>query len=258
LSRRAFPDPRHVLVTGASSGIGAALARTYAAPGVRLSLAGRNRARLAHVAEDCRDGGAEVSTVELDVCDAAAMAGWIKEADENLRLDLVIANAGISGGTGGHSEPSDQVRSILAVNCSGVVNTVLPAIEAMRPRRYGQIAIVSSLAGFRGFPGAPAYCASKAMVRVWGEALRGDLAPVGIGVSVICPGYIDTPMTRTNRFPMPFLMSPARAAAICRRGLARNRPRVAFPWPTYFAVWLLALLSPRLTDRLLQLLPAKE
>jgi short-subunit dehydrogenase len=253
-----FRNPRHILITGASSGIGAALAQAYARPGIRLSLGGRDDERLAAVAEACRGAGSDVSVAILDVCDANAMAAWIAREDAAAPLDLAIANAGISAGTGGSGEPAEQVRRILATNCEGVVNTVLPALDLMRARKRGQIAIVSSLAGFRGFPGAPAYCASKAMVRVWGESLRGHLAGEGIGVSVICPGYIDTPMTRVNRFPMPFLMTAERAAAICKRGLARNRPRIAFPAPTFFAVWLLALLSPRLTDPLLRRLPSKD
>ncbi len=116
---------------------------------------------------------------------------------------------------------------------------------------------MSSLAAFRGFPGAPAYCASKAAVRVWGEALRGELYGAGIGVSVICPGYVRSSMTAVNDFPMPLLMDAERAARIIRRGLARNRPRIAFPWRLYAAVWLISALPPSLTDPLLRRLPKK-
>jgi short-subunit dehydrogenase len=127
----------------------------------------------------------------------------------------------------------------------------------MRPRRRGQVAIMASLAAFRGFPGAPAYCASKAAVRVWGESLRADLAAEGIGVSVICPGFVKSPMTAVNRFPMPFLVETDRAAETIRRGLARGKARIAFPWPLYALVWTLAALPPGLTDRLLGGLPRK-
>ena len=108
---------------------------------------------------------------------------------------------------------------------------------------------MSSLAAFRGFPGAPAYCASKAAVRVWGEALRGEHSRHGIAVSVICPGYVRSRMTEKNRFPMPFLMDAERAALIVKRGLERDRPRIAFPWRMTALVWLLAALPPRATDR---------
>jgi short-subunit dehydrogenase len=121
----------------------------------------------------------------------------------------------------------------------------------------GQIAIVSSLAGFRGFPGAPAYSASKAAVKAWGEALAPLLAPDGIAVSVVCPGFVATAMTARNDFRMPFLMSSEAAAARIRDGLSRGKPRVAFPWPMYAAAWFLAALPPALSDRLLANAPGK-
>ncbi len=251
-------NPSSILITGASSGIGAALAKSYAAPGVRLSLSGRNEARLTMVAGLCRGAGAEVNTAVRDVTDAEAMATWIAEVDGQRPLDLVIANAGISAGTASGAEDRAQSEAVFAVNLDGVRNTVLPAIEAMRSRGHGQIAIMSSLAAFRGFPGAPAYCASKAAVRIWGEALRGHLAGAGVAVSVICPGFVRSRMTEVNDFPMPFLMDAERAAAIIRRGLARNRGRIAFPWPTYFWAWLLGVLPTALTDRLLRQMPKKS
>jgi len=222
-----------------------------------LSLGGRNSARLAAVAGECRAAGARVETATIDVTDAAAMSAWLAAADASTPLELVIANAGISAGTGGGGENAAQTRAIFAANLDGLLNTALPALEAMRPRGRGQIALMSSLAGFRGFPGAPAYCASKAAVRVWGEALRGELAGGGIKVNVICPGYVVTPMTAVNEFPMPLLMSAERAARIVRRGLRRNRARIAFPWPMYVAAWLVGTLPPAWTDRLLARLPKK-
>jgi short-subunit dehydrogenase len=250
-------SPRSILITGASSGIGAALATLYAAPGTALALCGRVAARLAETAARCRERGATVSATVLDVGDAAATGAWVERSDDAAPLDLVIANAGISAGTGGAGETAEQTRRIFAINLDGVLNTVLPAIPRMAARRRGQLALMSSLASFRGFPGAPAYCASKAAVRVWGEALRGALAPKGIRVSVICPGFVESRMTAVNTFRMPFLMSAARAAALIRGGLERDRPRIAFPLPTRAATWLLAALPPRLTDRLLVRLPDK-
>lgn len=250
-------NPKSILVTGGSSGIGAALAGAYAAPGVRLALSGRNRERLEQVAERCRAAGAEVVTGTVDVCARDELTAWITAQDRARPLDLVIANAGISAGTGTFGETAGQAREIFAVNFDGVVNTVLPAAELMRPRGRGQIAIMSSLAGFRGFPGAPAYCASKAGVRVWGESLRGMLARDGIEVSVICPGYVKSPMTDRNDFPMPFLMEADRATQIMRRGLDAGKARIVFPRRLFAAVWLLALLPPNWTDGLLARLPEK-
>ena len=242
---------KSILITGASSGLGAALARAYAAPGVHLHLGARRADLLAAVAESCRDKGADVSERTIDVTGADDMAAWIGQAHQTRALDLVIANAGISGGTSGGPESGAQVRAIFAVNVDGVFNTVLPAIPLLAGGR-GQVGIMASLAGHR------AYCGSKAAVKVWGEGLRGDLAAQGIGVSVIMPGFVTTPMTAVNDFAMPFLMSPERAAAIIMRGLARNRPRIAFPAPTSFIAWLLGALPPAITDRLVRAAPKKR
>jgi short-subunit dehydrogenase len=251
-------NPKSIAITGGSSGIGAALALAYAGPGVSLALAGRDEPRLEAVAASCRAAGAAVTVARVEVTDQDAVARWIAEADRAAPLDLVIANAGTSAGTGSGGESEQQARTIFAVNLDGVVNTVLPAVAALRPRRRGQIAIMSSLAGFRGFPGAPAYCASKAAVRVWGESLRGHLAPVGIGVSVICPGFVRSPMTAVNQFPMPLLMVGDAAARRIKRGLARNRGRISFPWPLAAVAWLLGGLPPAWTDPLLAKLPEKR
>jgi short-subunit dehydrogenase len=154
-------------------------------------------------------------------------------------------------------ESAAQLRRITDVNVTGVINTVAPLLPRLVGRRRGQIALMSSLAGFRGFAGAPAYCASKAWVRVYGESLRTELATQGIGVSVICPGFVRSRMTAVNRFPMPFLMDGERAARIIQRGLAKDRARIAFPWPMASAVWLLATLPAALTDAVIRRLPRK-
>lgn len=243
-----MPAPRHILLTGASSGIGAALARHYAAAGVRLSLCGRDAARLDGVAADCRARGAEVATAILDVTDRAGMRQWILAADAARPLDLVIANAGI----GGMHEGEALARAVFAVNLDGVLNTAYPALERMAARGRGQLALMSSLAGYRGIPDAPAYSASKAAVKSLGEAWRGAYAAAGLRVSVICPGFVATPMTAGDRFPKPFLMDGERAAGIIARGLAADRPCIAFPWPLAFATWLMAALPPRLGDWILR------
>ncbi len=148
----AVPAPTSILITGASGGIGAALALAYARPGVRLALTGRDQTRLAGVAGACREAGAESRTEVLDVCKRARLAAWIAEVDRAAPLDLVIANAGISAGTGDGGETEAQARRIVATNFDGVLNTVLPAIACMGPRGRGQVAIMSSLAAFRCGP----------------------------------------------------------------------------------------------------------
>lgn len=253
--------PEIIVITGASSGIGAALARYYAAPGVRLGLLARNAERLEAVAAACRARGAEVQAACVDVTDAPGMASWLAAFDAAHPIDLLIANAGVSGGAGGgtiHGEEAAQLRRIMAVNVDGVVNTVAPLLPRMAARGRGQVALLSSLAGFRGMPSAPAYSASKAWVRAWGQALRGWLAKSGVEVSVICPGYIDTPLTNKNPFPMPFLLSPAQAARIIARGLKRNRAMLAFPWQLAVPMKLLSHFLPsRVGDFLFARLPAK-
>ena len=258
--------PRSILVTGASSGIGRALAEAYATAGVRLALGGRDADRLEAVARVCREQGAEAGTAAIDVGDGEAMAAWVGEADRLAPLDLVVANAGVSTGTldsggGGIRESgfsAERTRGVFRTNVTGVFNTVLPALPAMRRRRRGQIAIVSSIAGYRGLPTAPAYAASKAAVKSWGEGLRPLLAADGIGVSVICPGFVESRLTAGNPFPMPLLMDAPRAARIIQRGLARNRARIAFPWPMALGAWLGASLPPTLVDGILRRLPRKE
>ena len=253
-------SPQSILITGASSGIGEALALEYAAPGRTLWLSGRDSARLEAVAAACRDRGAVTEAHILDVTDRAEMENWLAFAEARAPLDLVVANAGISGGTSGtpgKGEGPHQTRRIFDINVTGLLNTVLPAIGPMRERGHGQIALMSSAASFRGMPGAPAYSASKAAIRAYGEALRGTLAPAGIRVSVICPGFVRSRMTDANRFRMPLLMDADRAAHIIRRGLERNRSRIAFPFPTYFTAWLMGTLPPGLTDPLFRKLPEK-
>lgn len=256
-------DPKSILITGASSGIGEALAVDYAAPGVFLALTGRDAARTEAVAAACRAKGADVLAETVGAEDAAAMPDFVARAHARRPLDLVIANAGISAGSGGKGESAAQARRIFDVNVQGVVNTVAPAVECMigKPRgggARGQIAIVASLAGFRGFPGAPAYCASKAAIKVWGEGLRGELYAHGIEVSVVCPGYVRTRMTEGNTFRMPLIMDADRATRIIRRGLERNKARIAFPWRLAFLVNLIASLPPAWTDPLFRKLPKKR
>jgi short-subunit dehydrogenase len=231
-------DPQHVLITGASSGIGAALARRLAAPGRRLTLLGRDPTRLAAVAEGL---AGVLETVSADVCDQTAMAELVEAAFATAPVDLLIANAGISGG---------DPRTLMAVNVQGILNTVEPALPSLRAQGHGQLAVMSSLAGFRGLPNAPAYCASKAAVRVYGEGLRARLRPHGIKVSVICPGFVATPLTANNPFPMPFLLSPERAAERIVAALARNRGRIAFPRRLYWATLAGSLLPAAITDPL--------
>lgn len=237
-------DPKSILITGASSGIGEALALEYAGVGVHLALCGRDAARLNAVQEQCATLGAQVSASVIDVTDQAQMADWIAKIDSVHALDLVVANAGISGGGGSGGETEAQARAIFSVNFDGVLNTIWPAIHAMRTRKCGQIAITSSIAGMTPLAGAPAYSASKAAVKAYAESLHGALKAEGIIVTAICPGFVKSRITDTNDFPMPFFMDGAKAARIIRKGLAKGRVSVIFPWPLAAATWALGMLPP--------------
>lgn len=257
-------NPNSILITGASSGIGEALAHLYAQKSVFLALTGRDAGRLEAVAALCRAKGAEVEARVLDVADEQSMAAFVKEMDVRAPLDLVIANAGVSAGSGKAPETRAQADKVFDTNVGGVLNTLSPAISRFRlraqpgARGIGQVAIVSSLASYMGLPGAPAYCASKAAVRVWGEAQRHELAPFGIEVSVICPGFVRTRITASNNFKMPLLMDADRAARIIRRGLARNKGCIAFPWRMYALVRLASALPGWIKDRVFGRMPKKD
>ena len=246
-----------ILITGASSGIGAGLAEGYAKPGVTLYLVARNAQRLEEVAAQCRTRGAHVHIASIDVRDKAAMAAWILAMDDASPIDLVIANAGISTGSFSGSETVEAAEAVFDINLNGVIHTIHPIIPRMKVRGRGHIAIMSSLAGICALPSAPAYSASKAAVRVYGDALRGMLKPHGVMVSVICPGWITTPLTAKNNFPMPLLMSTERAIHIIIRNLNKKKARIAFPLRLYFLLRVLAMLPVFLSDALFAQLPKK-
>lgn len=251
-------NPKNILISGAGSGIGQALAVSYSKSGVNLFLCGRDIKKLQATKILCEALKANVLLKIVDVCDEVATRNWIEEIENDCELDLVVANAGISAGTAGGLESMTQIRKIFSTNLDGVLNLIHPVIEKMKLRKKGQIALVSSLAGFRGLPSSPAYSASKSAVRVYGEALRGNLGKIGIEVNLICPGYVKTPMTDVNEFPMPFLIGAEKCAKIIKLGLEKNKSRIAFPFPLYFVVWLATLLSTKITDPIFARLPGKK
>jgi NADP-dependent 3-hydroxy acid dehydrogenase YdfG len=232
-------EPKAVLITGATGGIGSALARAYSAPGVHLFLGDANADRFETLCPSCEDSGAIVHNKTVDVTDRAAMEDWIAEADAISPLDLVIANAGIGHGNLMDEETSEQIREVFAVNLDGTLNTVLPALPRMRSRKRGQIALMSSLAGIRGFPHAPSYCATKAAIRVFGQGLRARVKREGVFVSVMIPAFVKTPMTEANAFVMPNRIEADRAASIIKRKLAKNKAEFIFPHPYPALAWIL-------------------
>ena len=249
----------NTLITGASSGIGEALALACATRGDSLFLCGRNAARLDAVADACRRRLGERGRVEtrvVDVTDEKAMREWILACDAVAPLERVFSNAGVSTG----EETEANARATFAINVGGCLNTVHPAVEVFRrapDRAHRQILITASIAGYGPLKACPSYSATKACVKTWGLALRGMLANEGIRVSVICPGFVRSRITDRNTCPMPFFMEADRAARIILARADRDVGLIAFPWPMRLGTWLLSILPNRLNEFLNRLLPKK-
>lgn len=247
---------RRLFITGASSGIGQALAEHYAQQGAQLGLCARRTEPLQKLAE--RWPG-QVSCYPLDVTDASALRA--AAADFIARLgdpDIVIANAGISVGTlTEHAEDLDAIRRVMDTNFFGMAATFSPFVGGMRRAGRGRLVGIASVAGIRGLPGSEAYSASKAAVISYLESLRVELRASGVRVITICPGYISTPMTEVNPFPMPFLMPADTAARRFARAIDKGRSYVVIPWQMGVAARLLRLLPNAVYDRLMAAAPRK-
>jgi len=247
---------RRIVITGASAGIGEALARRYAGPGTVIGLVARRREPMQALASSL-PGRFEIYA--LDVADGAAMERAAREfCSRHGAPDLVIANAGVSIGTHG-DEPADveKLRRVLEINVVGLAATLAAFAPAMRAERRGILCGISSVAGFRGLPGAGAYSASKAAAIAWLEALRVELVGSGVSVVTMCPGYIDTPMTRVNRYRMPFLLTADEAARRIARAIAARRRFAVIPWQMALISVLLRLAPPWLYDRFAARAPRK-
>lgn len=241
-----------ILITGASSGIGHALALRLAKPNVFLYLAGRRQEALKRVADECMKQGAIVEIKIVDVCDQQAMENWISSIGS---LDLVLACAGISTAPQLEEkkrlifEPSQKARQIMATNVKGVLNTVLPALEIMQKQGLndenirGRIVAIASIAGFFTSAWAPSYCASKAAVDRFMVASGAGWKRQGILLASVCCGFVDTPMTLKNNFYMPGKISADQAAQLILRGIEKRKRRIVFP------IWLAVLV------RIIDLLP---
>lgn len=224
---------RHILITGASGGLGAALARHYARPGVTLLLIARDARRLGAVAQICHERGAQVSTVALDVRESEALVDLITHFDAQMPIDTVIANAGVEGALGrdGRAEPLEDVLAQIRTNFEGAVATVLPLLDRMRARGAGRVVLVASLAGRMPLPDQPTYSATKAGLIAFGEAIRPTLGACGVSLTVVSPGFIATGMSRDYRGWRPLEWSAERAAAVIAAAADRGARNVSFPFP---------------------------
>jgi len=248
--------PLRVVITGASSGIGNALAHEYAKRGATLGLIARRGDLLTRLA-----GSLPVRsyTYTADVRDARALAVAAKDFIGRVGCpDVVIANAGVSAGTlTGNPQDNQVFEEILAINVTGMMLTFQPFIEPMKACEHGTLAGIASIAGFRGLPGAAAYSASKAAAISYLESLRVELTGSGVSVVTICPGYIATPMTGSNPYRMPFLMDADVAARKIAGAIARRRRLYVLPWQMAVAGWFMRRLPRPLYDSLFSRAPHK-
>lgn len=225
--------PACLVISGASRGLGAALAERFAAPGVTLRLLARSAEGLAATQARCMARGAVVETAAIDVRDSPAVAARLLAWDAARPVDCVIANAGIARGIrpDGAWEGLTGATEQVAVNLLGAMHLVEPLLPVMRARRAGRIALIASVAAYRGLPDAPGYAASKAGLRAYGEGLRAALAPGGVRVSVVLPGFFDSAMGDRWTGPRPLALSLDTAASRTHRAILRGAPRAAFPLP---------------------------
>lgn len=244
-----------VFITGASSGIGRALASRYAARGAVLGLAARREQALRDLAASLPG---DHHCYPLDVRDRNALHAAARDFLSGGPVDLVIANAGISTGTLTEElEDFDAFRAVLDTNLVAMVATFEPFIAAMKQAGKGQLAGIASVAGIRGLPGAGAYSASKAAVIAYCESLRNELSPYGIRVSTIAPGYIRTAMTARNPYPMPFLMDVDTFAEKAADALDRGVRYTVIPWQMGIVAKLLRLLPDAVYDHFAVRAPRK-
>jgi short-subunit dehydrogenase len=245
-----------VFITGASAGLGRALALQYAAQGAVLGLTARRVEALRAVASSA---GTTVSVYPVDVRDESAM----REVAADFICahgvpQIVIANAGVSIGTDlARAEDLEVFAEVLDTNVGGLLNTFQPFVKPMIAAGSGVLAGIASVAGYRGLPGAAAYCSSKAAAISCLESLRVELAGSGIRVITICPGYIETDMTAHNPYRMPFMMSADAAAAKIRSVIEGSRRYVVIPWQMAFVAKLLRVLPNAVFDRFFARAPRK-
>jgi len=250
------PPTRCVFITGASGGIGSALALAYAAPGMTLILHGRDGARLGNLRRQCEALGAQVELWARDLADLDGLPEAVAALAGQNQIDLAILNAGVTHRTPDQGEGEDwpDIERVMAVNARAAMATVCGLLPAMRRQGRGHIALVSSLSAWYGLAVTPAYCASKAALKAYGEALGGWLAPQGIEVTVVLPGFVRSAMSDQFPGPRPWLMSPDRAARIIRRGLQRGRARIAFPLVLDLGLRLLSVIPAGVSRTILVLL----
>lgn len=244
---------RTILITGATSALGRALSLFYAKEGVTLILQGRQTQVLNELEKACQAQGAHVHTQVLDLCDPEGLKAWLQTLS-SLTIDLAILNAGRNA----HAKEADvleawdEVQALLQVNVNATLRIAHHLANQMQQRGHGQLVLISSLAAYFGLPVTPAYSASKAALKAYGESLRSTLSPKGVKVNVVMPGYIDSPMARAMPGPKPWMWTPKRAAQRIAHNLERNKARISFPFPLNWGCWWLAVLPASWSARIVR------
>jgi short-subunit dehydrogenase len=246
-----------ILVTGASSGIGAALAKAYAAPATNLVLWGRDAGRLAQTARECQNLGSTVQTLQLDLRNIAEIAGHIREFDRMSPIDIAILNAGLGGAASVRNavESAERSLDVATVNFTAAIVGATAVAECMAGRRRGHIVLITSVADTIPLPMAPTYAASKAGLKMFAESLAIGLERQGIKVTVVSPGFVDTAMSRQVQAPKPFMVSAEAAAATIKRGLEQRRKHIVVPWPYGILSMAFRLLPGPLRRTVLRVMP---
>ena len=219
------------MITGASSGIGRGLAKELARRRAAVGLVARRADTLKELQTEIETAGGRALAVAGDVRDASSMKAATESITAGLGpIDVLVANAGIGTSTDGSQVSGEEVANVISVNVIGAANSVSAVLPQMVERRKGQLVVISSLAAYRGLPKSAAYCASKAAVSAFFESLRLDLAPKGIDVTIIHPGFIKTPLTAGRDAQMPFLMELDDAVKKIANAIERRKKSYAFPW----------------------------
>lgn len=225
-------NPETVLVSGASSGIGRALALEYARRGSRVMLLARREAELSKLCEEIGKTGGGASFMLCDVADPVAVREVVTKAEVDLgSLDMVIANAGVGHAAHAARLSLEDMVQTIDVNVRGAMATLMAAIPIMMAQKHGHLVGISSLAGRRALPAAGAYSASKAALSSFLETLTIDLAPAGIAVTDVQPGFVETEMTARNEYDKPLIWGAPKAARVIADRLSRGPRIIAFPWP---------------------------
>lgn len=243
----------HFVITGASSGIGLEIAKRMALAGTNLTLISRSKDKLLNAVSGINNPhNVDISAVALDVCDAAAMEEFLLERQQQKPFTGIFTNAGINTSQAKQrfSNINEIEQQLVNVHFNGMLNTINPILPFLKKQHYGRILLMSSMNAFINLPTSSIYGAMKTAILHYGRCLQLTLGSVGIKVQIICPGFVDTPLTQTNKFKMPLLMKVEQAGDIIMRGFEQQKPEIIFPKTAYYSTMLLKLLPNKLRLKL--------